>query len=502
MSYLAYRPIATERYPLLVWVREWEITNGFPPEEGIMKRVIVLVLLVPILTIALISCDADMRSNIAGLMGGFGGNVYVESGLVQPNTADAEAAVATIASLGTGTGAVAVSAGSSSSEFGIAITVPDGVTKVLAPQSSTEQTELKNDIATALTSPTQTETLLTELQTPITDEGQKQAVQGTVEVFNATITALSGTLPAGAVKDAIANLTLPPVDTSETITQGDLLILQMMTNLISNTVATLNTVSGNNIGGLTDAQLEASQDEVLSIVDDALFTAQIAEQLSGSATIDFSGQIDLAALLENLNKGTSREAIELTDAGDFIGTLNNIIPDLVDLLGVKDGAYAKADYQKFILNQSAYRASIEHALSFANKGKLSNAQLQNRGVSFDTSTLIKYIYAVLMTENHGYWESSKSISSPRPESIILEYLNNNPKLGAGTLTVDDSITTPIISGFDYDGFPNYLSVKGKPYFQAIINNLIAINNIGGIAQLTEALEDFLAEDFDDWYADL
>lgn len=472
---------------------------GSPTEEGIMKRVVVLVLLVPILTIAMISCDADIRSDIAGLMGGFGGNVYIDNGLVQPNTADAEAAVATIASLGTGAGAAAVTAES----YGITIIVPAGVTTVLAPQSSTDQTELKNDIAAALTSPTQTQTLLTELQTPITDEAQKQAVQGTVEVFNATITALSGTLPAGAVKDAIANLTLPPVDTSETITQGDLLILQMMTNLISNTVATLNTVSSNNIGGLTDAQMEASQDEVLSIVDDALFTAQIAEQLSGSATIDFSGQIDLAALLENLNKGTStsREAITLTDAGDFIGTLNNIIPDLVGLLGVKDGAYAKADYQKFILNQRAYRASIEHALSFANKGKLSSAQMQNRGVSFDTSTLIKYIYAVLMTEHHGYWES-KSITSPRPESIILQYLNANPKLAAGTLTVSDSLTAPTITGFDYDGFPNYLSTKGKPYFQAIINNLIAINNVGGIAQLTEALEDFLAEDFDDWYADL
>lgn len=469
-----------------------------------MKRVVILVLLVPILTIAMISCDADIRSDIAGLMGGFGGNVYIDNGLVQPNTADAEAAAETIASLGTGAGAVAVTAGNSSSEFGIAITVPAGVSTVLAPQTSTEQTELKNNIATALTSPTQTQTLITQLQTPITDEEQIAAAAGTVEVFNATITALADALPdASDLVATITALTLPSIEAGDEITQGDLLILQMMTNLISNTVATLNTISGDSIGTLTDTQIQDNQTQVLSIVDDALFTAQIAEQLSGSATIDFSGQIDLAALLENLSKGssTSREAIALTDAGDFIGTLNNIIPDLVGLLGVKDGAYAKADYQKFILNQRAYRASIEHALSFANKGNLSSAQMQNRGVSFDTSTLIKYIYAVLMTEHHGYWES-KSIASPRPESIILQYLSANPKLAAGTLTVSDSLTAPTITGFDYDGFPNYLSTKGKPYFQAIINNLIAINNVGGIAQLTEVLEDFLAEDFDDWYADL
>ena len=473
-----------------------------------MKKMFVLVLLVPILTIALISCDADIRSNIAGFMGNLGGNVYVDNEWVQPNTADAEAAAATIANLGTGSGAVALTADGTAktAEFGIEVTIPTGVTKVLAPQTSTQQTELKNNIATALTSPTQTQTLMTELEKPITDEAQKEAVKGTVAVFNETINQLTGTLQPGDIKTALSSLTLPPVDTTQTITQGDVLILQMMTNLISNTITTLNTVSGGSIGSLTDSQLENNQTQVLSIVDDALFTAQIAEQLSGSATIDFSGQLDLASLLENLNKGskTSRGAIELTDAGDFIGTINNIIPDLVELLGVKDGAYSKADYQKFILNQRAYRAAIEHALSFAKKGNLTSAQLQNRGVSFDTSTLIKYIYAVLMTEHHGYWESKEftEITVPRPEEIILAYLNENLKLAAGTLTVSDSITAPEIDGFDYDGFPVHLHGKGSDYLKAIINNLIAINNVGGIAQLTEALEDFLDEDFDAWFADL
>lgn len=476
-----------------------------------MKKMFVLVLLVPILTIALISCDADMRSNIAGLMGDFGGNVYIDNGLVQPNTADADAAATTVSGLGTGTGAVALTADgvATTAELGIAVIIPDGVTKVLAPQTSTEQTTLKNNIATALTSPTQTQTLITQLQTPITDAEQKKAVEGTVAVFNKTIESLSGSLPAGAVKDAIANLALPPVDTTQGVTQGDMLILQMMTNLISNTISTLNSVSaGNNLANLDESTLQNNQAQVLSIVDDALFTAQIAEQLSGSATIDFSGQIDLATLLGNLGKGsrTSPEPIELTDAGDFIGTINNIIPDLVDLLGVKDGAYSKGDYQKFILNQTAYRASIEHALSFAKKGNLSNAQLQNRGVSFDTSTLIKYIFAVLMTEHHGYWEAEydKDDSIPRPEVVILAYLNANPKLAAGTLTVSDTITAAVIDGFTYDNFPVYL--KGKPlgYYEAIINNLIAINNIGGIAQLSTELGKFLNDtdnenSIADWY---
>ncbi len=288
-----------------------------------MKKMFVLVLLVPMLTIAFISCDADMRSNLAGLMGGLGGNVYIDNGLVEPDTAAAEAAVAVIATLGTAGSTTTASDSASATIFGLTevdLSALSGDTTVLAPQSEEEQEELKADIATTFASPTQTETLLEELKAPATDE-QKAAVIGTTTVFNAVVDELANTLASTnpSLASAIQELALPELDADDEISQGDLLILQMMTNLISNTVATLNTVSSNNIGGLTDAHLEENQDEVLSIVDDAIFTAQIAEKLSGSATIDFSGQIDLVALLENLNKSTSREAIVLTDAlEDFL----------------------------------------------------------------------------------------------------------------------------------------------------------------------------------------
>jgi hypothetical protein len=50
-----------------------------------------------------------------------------------------------------------------------------------------------------------------------------------------------------------------------------------------------------------------NKEKVLSIVDDALFTAQVAEQLSGAASIDFSGQLDLAALLEAMDDDDDEE---------------------------------------------------------------------------------------------------------------------------------------------------------------------------------------------------
>jgi hypothetical protein len=71
-------------------------------------------------------------------MGNFGGNVYIDNGLVEPDTAAAEAAVATIASLGTGSGATSVSSGSST-VLGIpGVTLTSSAT-ILAPQGPAEQ---------------------------------------------------------------------------------------------------------------------------------------------------------------------------------------------------------------------------------------------------------------------------------------------------------------------------------------------------------------------------
>ncbi|NLK06698.1 MAG: hypothetical protein GX315_10075, partial [Spirochaetales bacterium] len=89
-----------------------------------MKKAFFLVLLVPILTIGLISCDASIRSNIADFMGGFSGNVYVEAGLVEPNKADVQAAVAVVSALGTSSESVSTyDVDQNVDAFGVGITV-------------------------------------------------------------------------------------------------------------------------------------------------------------------------------------------------------------------------------------------------------------------------------------------------------------------------------------------------------------------------------------------
>ena len=468
-----------------------------------MKKAFFLVLLVPILTIGLISCDASIRSNIADFMGGFSGNVYVEAGLVEPNKADVEAAVAAIATIGTGTGASAVSAGSLNSELGVAVTVPTGVTKILAPQTAAEQETLKTDLAATLNSPTQTATLLVELAKPITDATQKAAAQGTVKVFNAILTALQTSL-SGAdaeLKTAIDKLELPEIDDPSTLTQGDVLVLQMMTNLISNTVTKLTEIGGeaDGLAGVTTDKLETNKTELLGIVDDALFTAQIAEQISGAASIDFSGQLDLASLLDSLNDDSSSSiksraddnTIDLGDASEFLATINGIVPDILELMGVtksdNDFVYDIAKYKSFILNQKAYRSAMEHGMIFKRKGGIAKTDLVN--ANLDTSTLIKYALAVFVTEHDAYVKY-KNPSELAGNDFIEDFLNDNLDLGNGALTETSTLNEPNLVSDFYDEWETFLTTRTEQYYRNIVSTLLEINKSGGIAQLTTELQDF------------
>ena len=478
-----------------------------------MKKAFVLSLLVPILALTMISCDADMRTNLANLMGNVSGNVYVENGLVEPNTADAEAAVAAVAAISGTT----VEAGDSDT-LGISVTVPGTVTSILVPQTETEQDALAESLADTFNSDTQTETLLTELALPAT-AAQQEAATGSIEVFNATLTALQSALPSGSdLGTTFASLTLPVPDAETELTQGDILAMQLMTNLISNTVAALEAIApSGDLGAITSTTLEDNQSTLLSIVDDALFAAQVTEQISGAASIDFSGQLDLASLLEDLNKSKS---VELTDAGEFLGTINNLAPDIIDLMGVTISGstytYDAKVYKSFVLNQKTYRSSIEQAMKMIKLGKVNTSNLTK--AKFDTSTLIKYVLAIFFTEYDAYIKNTIEDGSitditAKPYDIIEAVLNDNPKLGLGTLTTTDSLNEPdpLPTGFSFDGLSTYLHGKGLLYFENVVDTLLEINKINGIVQLTTALEDFVEDpdgagteisDLEDWFNDL
>ena len=458
-----------------------------------MKKLVILVLLVPMLALTMISCDADMRSNLAGWMGGFNGNVYADAGFIVPNTAQAEAAAATIAAIGSVNTPVA----DGDKAMGIAVSGISSGAKIISPQTKDKQKELKDNLADAFNSDSQKEKLIEDLKKKVTSTEQKDAAVGTVEVFNATLDALEEEVGVGSdLGLALQKLKLPALD-PDNITQGDLLVLQLMTDLISNTVTTLDSMGG--ISGSTEGQLSdsANRDKVLSIIDDALFAAEVTEQLSGAASIDFTGQLDLGSLMEGMggDKGSraAGDSIELTEAEDFLETINALAPSIVKLMGISYNSstetfsYPVGKYKSFLLNQQIYRSSMEQALKMMEYGKLGKKDID--ALTFDTSTLVKYALAVFITEHHAFVE--KEYPSIAPDSVIIAYLNENKNLGLGKLEKSDVLTEPS-SPVDYDEWPGFLktSPRDLPYLKAIITNIIMINDEGGIAQLSTELTEF------------
>lgn len=475
-----------------------------------MKKMFVLVLLVPILTIALISCDADIRSNIAGFMGNLGGNVYIDNEWVQPNTADAEAAVATITTLGTA-GSTTTATASSTTMFGISgvdLSGLSGVTTILAPQSVDDQNALKNSVASALTSPTQTAELLEELKQPATSE-QKAAAAGTTAVFNAVISTLSTQVTVGnsTLGAAIAELSLPSFTADDDITQGDLLILQMMTNLVNNTITQLS----DGLGGIDASTVDS--DTALAILGDALFTAQVAEQLSGASTINFSGDLisGLTGLMDDSGDKSSRnggdETHPLDDLKDSIGiaTLNNLMPQIVSMFGIQKSGetftYTADQYKKFLLNQRAYLASMNHAIAFYEAGNISNLEDDR----MDVGTLIKYLIAFMVTTFDDFYDDAESTTpSLSKPATFLAFVNANKAMALGTLDVTTPGNVTIPSDFKtiFMAMGTYLS--GKQSDNQILTNLA--NRAKTLVEMTgfenedlDKMLDDLPTTIDEWF---
>lgn len=476
-----------------------------------MKKHIVLVLLVPILALTLISCDADMRSGFASFLGGLGGNLYIDGGLVTANKADVKAATTTIAGLGSGSGAkVFEETDTKTDTFGIEVDIPGGVTSVMKPQPKADQDKLKNDLANTLNSTQQTAELKEELKKPVDDPDRIAAVQGTVEVFNATIDALAAELAKDSgkkeLKDAIDKLKLGTVAPGDTITEGDVLLVQPMTNLVSNTIGTLDGIKG---GGSLGDNLEDNQDSLLAIIDDALFTAQIASELVGASDLNLFEGLDLNALL---GKGVRQsrdgddDGISLDEAGDFISVINSFGPKLVRLfdltLSGNEYGWKTGGYRKMISTFRTYRLSLERALAFYRAGNLSSIN-QASLETLDETTPVIYLLSVFLTEADAF---DKGFGA----ELIPDIMNSNKKFAAGTLTTSDKIFFEADSGEkDFDAFADSLHKKGEDYVRAFFENTQLLDEIGGSKILGAELKKFLTEvddddktGFDDFWSDL
>lgn len=484
-----------------------------------MKKRWLLLFLVPLLALAMVSCDAEMRSSLADTMDKFGTNVYIESGLVEKNLADAAAAKETISSLGSAESSTITdddkdSDGNVSIIPGVPVKPPE-TGKTLKPQGENDQKKLKDNLADAFNSPQQKEQLKSDMGKKIEDTDRKDAVKGAVEVVNATIDYLLGDTNGfdDELKTAVGKLKIDEFD-EEDLTEGDLLLVQMMTNLIANTVDKFSSIDD-------DTTEEEGMALLLSVIDDALFTAQVAEELSGAASIDFSGQLDLMGLLSGLDDG-SKSILRRSGEGDsddelnleaFLGTINALGPELVGIVGLqkqKDGSYDWLDggYRSFITNQQTYRGSLEFAVSLANKGELN---LTGYSEIFDSSTAIKYLLATIFIELD---EWSKKYDATVDGENALRYLlrtvvSENTWIATGTMKADTEFAfeEEDYSEINLETIAEFLVFrtdlgKGEAYVAGILQNVSDINRLGGIGMLSDLIDEFLDDEFAEFWEEL
>lgn len=443
-------------YRFFIMKKELHTERILSFKEETVKRFVMPILIIALLALVLIGCDQDMRSNIVGFLDPLGNNVYNDAGMIPANTANAAAASDQIAGLGTGEskGTLTEEEKIDSSVFGVevdlsAIDDVDENTTFLAPQPKAAQEKLKNELGEALNSPSQKEQLKEDMKKPASDE-QKAAAKGTVDAFNTILTSIN--TKTGGNADFLDNLKLPEIEDDDELTQGDMLMLQLMTDMVKNTVDTLTELSDDgDLSNFDGGNLsEEDFDKVLGIVDEALFAAQMAEELAGVSSIDFTGSLDLTNLLDGIGGGKNR--IQARDDGDDDFDFEEVIPALLGLskeitamMGaeLEDGAVTinQQRYRTFLTMMSSYRSSLEYAFGFGVEKQHRNTYRFANSEHLDLSSIIKYLFAVIATEHEGYIKDynkdkadSEKVSS---RELIEEFLDKNQVFVTGDLDDDD-----------------------------------------------------------------
>lgn len=210
-----------------------------------------------------------------------------------------------------------------------------------------------------------------------------------------------------------------------------------------------------------------------------------------------------ATSLDSKGSRSRGDLIDLSDAEAFLGTINNLAPSIIKMMGVSYNgtifAYSEAQYKGFLLNQRIYRSSMEQALKMLELGLF--PEEDTKPLKLNLGTLVKYALAVIVTEHDTFWEANHDNSTPAPYQIIVDFLNasaTNKKLGLdhinknNILVVTDKLTPLDFSetGPDYELW--YTSLD-KDYIDTIVDNIIQINNLGGIPKLTETIEKGLSD---------
>ncbi|WP_320128063.1 hypothetical protein [uncultured Sphaerochaeta sp.] len=448
------------------------------------KRQLVSFLLVAIIALTFISCDGNLRSQISDLMDSVSGNVYIDNGMIAANLADAEAVTETVTSIGDDTMTPEVD---SSSTTGFSVTIGSIKVEVatdstpLAAMDETAQEELKDDLSSAFNSPTQKAALLETLSGDASP-AQQEAADDSIDLLNATLEELTDALPDGELKDALAGIDLTA---ASQMSKGDVLLVQLMTNLVSNTITTLDSIEGKALSDFDDDTLANYQSQLSSIAEDAQFVLETANNLSGIGSIDFVGQIDFASIFDSLSKDA--KAFDLNDASVYLGTMNKLAPKIIKAMGISVTgtvfSYSQASYESFLENQK----TVNSAIALVNGVYKIKEQVENSGEFNAVTRMMNALISEAIVRFDAFCATDDTLV---PYTIIQDYLNANVKLGLGTLTTEDSLGDefPWLSAFK-----TYLHGLGNTYFVNLVNTLKEFNRVSseGMVQLSTALDSLL-----------
>lgn len=264
------------------------------------------------------------------------------------------------------------------------------------------------------------------------------------------------------------------------MTQGDVVVAQAMSNLISNAASTLTSV---------DTSDSASIQAALDLIDQATTVAKATAALS-STNSDFMSGVNLGDLIAGFTSsrsaGRSRGTVSLTDASSYISTINAIAPKIFSAMGVKktEGVYSITEdvWDAFVARQSQYRAAMRLGMAPIDIYGLST--LKSKGFDEDTlgidaNTLVTYLLSVVFTE-------ANSLYGNDAYTTVTTFLSNNPKLVSGTLTASDAIVYPELPTVDEEA---------KTRLKAALGVARSMNSVGiGISQVGEYLTDDLIDD--------
>ncbi|MGE4453604.1 MAG: hypothetical protein AB7D92_03645, partial [Sphaerochaeta sp.] len=184
------------------------------------------------------------------------------------------------------------------------------------------------------------------------------------------------------------------------------------------------------------------------------------------------------------------------------------VPKIIKVMGITGSGtshvYTPQKYRSFIRNQTVYLASLNQAVAFYREGTLS----ENEQDKINTGTLIKYILAFMTTMIDDYYENYATYNNnedPAYESMSLAYaafLNENPKLAAGTLVATDTLDTGIMDNI-LGGMEAYILSDGmqRKLTKLVARTKVLVEISGFVNEDLDELLDDLPTTIEEWFAD-